>query len=298
MIERLDLELLVTFVTIVDCGGFTRAANRLGRTQSSVSMQLKRLEDRFGRRLVHRSARGVRPTEEGQVLLDYARRIVDLSAEAELRMVTLSLQGQVRVGLPEWFASDWLQSTLARFSRAHPHVHLVVRVGPSDEMRQAANAGDLDVALTIRQSDEAAPSMHSEPLYWVAGRFNQPDLKGELPLALFNAPCLYRQIAIDALSSAERSWRVTFTSTGASSLRGAVQAGLGISVFPKSVFEESPDGLQRLSGLPALPRTELGIYEGPHVTSGPAAHLGAYLREAMNTAGTGPHMPSAPEAVA
>lgn len=281
MIERLDLELLTTFVTIVDSNGFTRAAQRMGRTQSSVSMQLKRLEDRLGRRLIDRSARTIRPTEDGQVLLDYARRIVDLSEEAELRMLAPRLEGRVRVGLPEWFASEWLQSLLARFNRAHPDVHLIVRVGPGEELRKATTTGDLDVALAIRPADETAPAVHSEPLLWVGGRLSCPDLNDEVPLALFNVPCPYRDIAIDALARKGIGWREVFTSGSVASVRGAVQAGLGISVFPASALDEGARGLQRLDGFPALPYTELTVYEGPNPPDSPAAHLGAYLRDSV-----------------
>jgi DNA-binding transcriptional LysR family regulator len=221
MIERLDIELLTTFVTIVDCKGFTRAATRLGRTQSSVSMQLKRLEERLGRRLIDRSARNARPTEEGYVLLEYARRIVDLSEEAELRMLAPRLAGRVRVGLPEWIAHDRLQMLLGRFNRAHPDVHLIVRVGSGTELRNAIAMGELDVALAIRPPDESGPAVHREPLLWVGARSICPKLQGEIPLALFSDPCPYRDLIVDTLTDAgdrvargiheqqhgERSWR-------------------------------------------------------------------------------------------
>ncbi|RDD61547.1 LysR substrate-binding domain-containing protein [Ferruginivarius sediminum] len=291
MIERLDIELLTTFVTIVDCKGFTRAATRLGRTQSSVSMQLKRLEERLGRRLIDRSARNARPTEEGYVLLEYARRIVDLSEEAELRMLAPRLAGRVRVGLPEWIAHDRLQMLLGRFNRAHPDVHLIVRVGSGMELRNAIAMGELDVALAIRPPDETGPAVHREPLLWVGARSICPKLQGEVPLALFSDPCPYRDMIIDTLTDAGIAWREVFTSSSMASVRGAVQAGLGISIFPESALEEGPNGLQRLEGFPALPHTELTVYEGPNLPESPAAHLGAYLRESVTTGPTAHSQP-------
>lgn len=284
-VGRLDLELLSAFVAIVECGGFSRAASRLNRTQSAVSMQIKRLEERVGRRLLNRSAHGVSLTEEGRVLFDYAEKILDLNEQARMHFAAPELEGNVRLGLPEWFAGKRLQNLLARFSRAHPRVRLSVRVGPSSDLRDFLQLGTLDLALAIAETPDVPRAVYREPLCWVVGRDVTPNVHDEMPLALFDPPCPYREITKQRLGKAGWQWRETFTSSSVASVRVAVEAGLGISVFPQSAVTSDLAVLGPRDGFPTLPETELAIYTAPRLASTPALHLREYLEEIVQDPG-------------
>lgn len=150
----LDLELLRSFVSVIDAGGFTRAGERVHRTQSTVSQQIRRLEEDFGRPLLHRDGKRIRPTEEGERLLSYARRILALAEEARDVVSRPSGDGVVRLGLPEDFAAYRLTEMLSEFARSRPGLRLYVRCGKSDRMRRALERGEIDLALFKRDAEE------------------------------------------------------------------------------------------------------------------------------------------------
>ena len=290
-IGRLDTELLSAFVAVVDCGGFTPAAQRLGLTQSGVSMQIKRLEDRVGRRLLERSGAKPQPTPDGWMLLDYARRITDLAEQARMRLAEPGLSGTVTVGLPEWFSGTRLQRLVARFARAHPHVRLRTQVGASSLLRPMVKRGELDVALALIGPGEPAETVHKEPLRWVVGRQEAPEIGEELPLALFEPPCPYRELALTRLTASGARVREVFTSTSVASIQAAVEAGLAVSVFPESAIGSTLAVLSPSEGFPDLPDSELAIYRAPGLDSLPAERLSAYLEEALEV----PHAAAAAE---
>src|ERR1700749_4434913 len=149
-IWMLDFDLLRSFVSVVDAGGFTRAGERVHRTQSTVSQQIRRLEEDLGRPLLHRDGKRIRPTEEGERLLSYARRILALTEEARDVVSRPSGDSVVRLGLPEGFAAHRLNEMLSEFARATPALRLYVRCGKSAQMRRALERGELDLALFKR----------------------------------------------------------------------------------------------------------------------------------------------------
>jgi DNA-binding transcriptional LysR family regulator len=282
VIGRLDLELLMAFVTIVECGSFTRAAQRLNLTQSAVSMQIKRLEDRVGRRLLYRHGRRLEMTEPGQLLHKYARRIVDLEEDARVQLSMPPLAGSIKIGVPEWFAGFKLQRLLAEFTRTHPDVHLVMRADASRELRDAVEAGQLDLALAIVEPHSNAPApAYRERLQWVVGAGRPLDVTGEMPVALFDPPCPYRALAMEGLKTCGWRGREVFTSASVASVRTAVEIGLGISVFPESAVCRGLRVLSDSEGFPPLPDTQLGIYKSPHIAETPAVHLCAYLEKSL-----------------
>src|SRR6202166_4312493 len=149
-----DLELLRSFVSVVDSGGFTRAGERVHRTQSTVSQQIKRLEDDLGQPLLNRTAKDVTPTEAGERLLSYARRLLSLAEEARDVMARPGNEGAVRLGLPEDFAAYRLAKLLAAFSRSHPTLRLDVRSDQSTYLKRDLGRGGLELALLKRDAGE------------------------------------------------------------------------------------------------------------------------------------------------
>src|ERR1700760_942188 len=150
----LDLELLRSFVSVVDAGGFTRAGERVHRTQSTVSQQIKRLEEEVGQPLLYRNGKDTTPTEAGERLLSYARRLLSLAEEARDVVAQPGKEGAVRLGVPEDFAANRLAKWLATFSRAHPTLRLDVRADQSIPLKRDLDRGELDLALFKRDAGE------------------------------------------------------------------------------------------------------------------------------------------------
>src|SRR5215813_8994569 len=234
----MDLELLRSFVSVVDAGGFTRAGERVHRTQSTVSQQIRRLEESFGRPLLLRKGKRVAPTEEGERLLSYARRILALAEEARDVVARPTPDGIVRLGVPEDFAAYRLAQVLSKFARSRPGLRLDVRCDLSTRLRRDLARGEFDLALVKRdagdESDNDAVAAWPERLRWVtSSRFPVDTGRDPLPLAVFEQGCLYRRRAIHALEATGRSWRIAYTSPNLSGIQAAVSVGLGVSILPE-----------------------------------------------------------------
>ncbi|WP_236177246.1 MULTISPECIES: LysR substrate-binding domain-containing protein [Pseudomonas] len=273
----LDLELLKTFVCVVDEGSFTRAAERVHRTQSTVSQQVRKLEDLVGHALLLRDRTGlnVSVTEHGELLIHYARRLLALSAEASEALASdLDLE-ILRIGMPEDFDARRMALILAGFTRSHPQARLETVSGMSLDLRQRLDSGEIDIALIKREPDSGpAWATWPERLVWVKGvEFDSST--GVLPLALFPQGCLYRQRAIRLLDVAQRPWRVAFGSHSLTGIQAAVASGLGVSVLPASaVLPEH----RVCTDLPLLPPTELALVSREGVLSGLQRGLVEFLR--------------------
>src|ERR1700749_992989 len=166
-----DLELLRSFVSVVDAGGFTRAGERVHRTQSTVSQQIKRLEDDIGQPLLNRAGRDVTPTEAGERLLSYARRLLLLAGQARDVVAQAGHQGAVRLGIPEDFAAYRLTKLLATFSRSHPGLRLDVRGDQSLYLKRDLDRGDIDLALLKRDAGEKGGiAVWPERVHWVTSK--------------------------------------------------------------------------------------------------------------------------------
>lgn len=260
----LDLDLLRSFVTVVDLGGFTRAGERLGRTQSAVSLQIKRLEDQVGRPLIARGPRHFALTGEGQRLLPHARQMLRMNDAAVADMAEPEVAGRVRLGVPEDFATVHLPTVLAEFADAHPKVELEVTCDLTLNLQGGFKTGCFDLVLVKREPEVALDGIRvwREPLVWVArDRFSVGE-EGPLPLIASPEPCVYRHRAIAALGEAGRPWRCAYTSTSLAGTQAAVKAGLGVAVLPR---EMCPDALVPVGTdvLPPLADTEIALIEAP-----------------------------------
>lgn len=257
-----DLDVLRSFVTGVELGSFARAAERLGRSTSAVSAQLKKLEEQVGAPVLLKSGRGLALTSTGELLLAYARRLLELNDEAAAAVRGVDLEGWVRIGLQEDFGENLLTRILGDFARAHPRVRIETRVARNAELRELVRTGKLDLALAW---DSGERSPHCEllaqlPMSWIgAAAEKMPCLMpGEpVPLAVFDAPCLMRSAATAALDRANIPWRIAFTSSSLSGIWAAVGAGLGVTVRTRAGL---PESLRMLEGLPALPNVGLVLH--------------------------------------
>ncbi|TCD04354.1 LysR family transcriptional regulator [Erythrobacteraceae bacterium CFH 75059] len=264
MPRTLDLDLLRSFVTVAELGGFTRAGTRLGRTQSAVSLQIKRLEEQVGVPLIARGPRHFALTGAGRRLLPHARQMLRMNDAAMAELVEPEVAGLVRLGVPEDFATAHLPEVLAEFTDAHPKVELEVTCDFTLNLEQAFRAGRFDLVLVKREPEVALTGMRvwREPLIWVARDHLSVPADGPLLLIASPEPCVYRHRAIAALEAVGRPWRCSYTSTSLAGTQAAVRAGLGVAVLPREMCPDTltpvPEGV-----LPALADTEIALIEAP-----------------------------------
>lgn len=286
-----DLDLLRSLVAVADNGGFTRAAERVGRTQSTVSLHIKQLEEGLGCRVFEREAgRGgeTRITPEGEILLNYARQILHLCDEARSRLMDPDIGGTIRLGTPEDFATVHLPGILARFARAHPQVTLEVNCDFTVNLLDGFSKGEYDLVLIKREPQAGIEPPQSGPtggtglwrevLVWAASPQLVLDRQQPLPLVLAPAPDVYRKRALATLDAARRSWRIVYTSPSLAGLQAAVGAGLGLTVLPKGMVPtEFVIFGEHEHGLPALPDTEMVLYRAPGKLSRQAELLAEHI---------------------
>lgn len=268
-LRHLDTELLRALAAIADCGSFSAAAAQLGRSQSAISLQIKRLEDAVGQTLLERSqGRVIGPTAEGGVLLDYARRILRLNDEAYSCFSQQPLAGRLRLGLPEELMEQVFPLVHGEFSRDYPRIELSVRCDLSARLAALLEAGELDLAIAKRvigagwsadNKDDDWQLLRREPAIWCGSR---SVTQRPLPLAVFHEGCAFRMAAIAALATQGIPWRTAFVGNSFVTLRQAVAAGLAITALPRSLALGLPEW-QGEEELPPLPEVELVARLGP-----------------------------------
>lgn len=264
----LDLDLLRSFVSVVDSGGFTRAAERVHKTQSTVSQQIKRLEDDLGQQLLDRAGKDVTPTEAGERLLSYARRLLALAEEARDVVARPGQDGAVRLGIPEDFAAYRLTRLLASFARSRPGLRLDVRADQSLNLKRDLERGDLDLALLKREAGgKDAIAVWPERVYWVNSKNHPCNAKADsVPLIFFPGGCLYRTRAIHAIEAAGRRWHMAYTSSSLAGIQAAVAAGLGLSILSEISIGADHRKLTARDGFPPIDKTELALIAGPEAS--------------------------------
>ncbi len=250
-LSNVSLDSLRTLVTTQDVGGFGRASEILGLTPSAISLQMKRLQDEIGVPLFRKQGRKLLLTEQGEIAVRYARRVLELNDEMIDVLRGSSRSGVVRTGFAQDFTANVLPLVIERFSGLYPLVKLEVTVDRGQALLQLLNSGDLDIALTLGGSESRTARILSElPLHWLASpkfkeRANQP-----LPLAMFSPPCPCQTRGLDTLQEGGRSWRAAMTSPSLPGLWAGVSAGLGLTARTELGI---PNDVQAVDlGLPPL----------------------------------------------
>ena len=260
----LDTDQLRSFLAIVDSGSFTRAAERVHRTQSAVSMHIRRLEEQLGCALFVKQGRGARLTAEGERLIEFARRIIHAEAGALAALSRKGLRGAARLGIPDDYAESFLADIVARFNRRHPLVEVSVVCETSQELTVQVSAGALELALvTDHPGLHGFELLREEPLVWAAAERFRIEDGAPLPLALGSVACIWRRATEDALASAPRVTRGLFFSKNFSAIGSVVRAGLAATTLPASMVGEGLRILGRNEGLPDLPMTRMGLVHAP-----------------------------------
>jgi len=254
---HLDTVLLKSFIAISESGTFSHAAEQVGRTQSALSLQIQKLEDRLGCQLLDRSSRRVKLTEQGEIFLGYARRMMQLQWEAYSRLKEPEVEGEIRLGTPEDFATHYLPGVLSTFRHHHPRVQLNVSCDLTLNLIDGFRRGNYDVILVKRdQKTKGGTKVWREPLVWASA--DHYKLEQPLSLVLSPQPCIYRARALAALDKAKKPWRISYTSPSLAGTIAAVKAGLGITVLPSKML---PNGIHPIRGrkLPLLADAEIAL---------------------------------------
>jgi len=279
----LDIDQLRTFVAIADTGSFTRAAEIVHKTQSAVSMQMKRLEERVGRTIFERDGRASKLTEDGERLLDYARRIVRLNSECIASFGDSELTGRVRLGVPDDYADRYLPQILARFSQSNPRAEVNVVCEPTPNLVDRIQHGDLDLAI-ITHVDHRGPSeiIRVEQLLWVTSPRHAVHEEAVVPLALGRPTCNWRQSATQALEASGRPFRILYVSWNSTAVGAAVLAGLAVSVLPESAVRPGMRILGPSDGYPALPSCKIGLIRSRGEPNALADGLGFHIKQSLD----------------
>ena len=286
MIRNLDTDLLRSFVAVADSRSFTRAGSALGRTQSAVSMQVKRLEAAVQRKLFERDSRNIALTADGEVLLGYARRMLRINDEVVSRFAEPDLAGLVRVGTPDDYATYLLPPVLSRFARSHPQVRVEVSTDNGLDLLPALAEGKLDLALVTRHPRMTGGELiRREPLMWVGSASHATQEEDPLPLAVFPQGCVCRDLALRALEAADRPWRIAYASRSITVLQSAVADGFAISVMEESTISRDLRVLGAAEGLPPLPAVEIALHRAPGSLAAPVQRLAEHIARSL---GDGP----------
>ncbi len=283
MTALLDVDQLRTFIAIAETGSFTRAAEVVNKTQSAVSMQMKRLEERLERPIFARDGRASKLTDDGQRLLDFARRIVKLNVETIAAFSDAEMSGRVRLGVPDDYADRYLPEIMARFSRVYPGVELSVICEPSVDLLERIDANELDLAIVTNcESKRASETFRRERLLWVTSSRHATHAEERVPLALGRPTCSWRGIACERLETVARPYRVLYSSSNAGAVAAAVLAGLAVSVLPESGLRTGMRVLSPADGFPDLPSCHVGLVRNAHDGSTLAVALAEHIISSLD----------------
>jgi DNA-binding transcriptional LysR family regulator len=278
----LDPELLQAFVAVADHRSFTRAATMLNRTQSAVSMQIRRLEERLGVALFERAKAKVALSTAGEGLLGYARQILSLNDEAVARLRENKIEDVVKLGVMEDYGTHVLPPLLASFMTLHPRIHVEMETGLTAFMpARLGEAYDLVIAMHPKGSGEGEFLRCEQPV-WAAGAAHSIEQQAPLPLALYPKGCLFRKWAIDALDAASRPWHLVFVSHSLAAVESVAAQGLGVTVVKAGTFPPRLRALSDRDGMPPLPAADICQHRAASLS--PAAklladHLGTAIRD-------------------
>jgi len=285
-----DIDCLRTFMLVADSMSFSRAAETIGRSQSTVSQQITKLEIQVGKSLLgRRKGRVLELTFEGTKLLQYARRILQLNDEAFASISDDVLSGFVRLGVPlDFFGRDFT-TWLAGFRALHPMVGLEIEANQSENLMKRSARGEFDLAF-FKQDTGAKHGIVTlrEQLVWVAGANYLPDALRSMPLILFPEGCAYRRCAIAALGQEKRDWHLSFVSPSFELLRAAALEGMGVTVLARSLVKAPLRVVSHDAALPELPTVELVYSQGRRTNSRVVGELATYLADNLANANSFP----------
>lgn len=273
-------EMLRSFIAIAQCNHLTIAAHELNRTQSALSVHLRKMEEALGTKLFSRHAKGMTLTPEGEKLLPAAHRILSEMQRVQ-GMFSQPLQGQIRVGIPDHYDDMIFETVLADFGKANPEVDVTVTSGCSSGFSAAISTGRMDLAVVSSAQSAEGDVLETEATHWVESSHFEYDPDRPLPLAVLDRGCWWSKIPENALLSAKRSFRTTFRSSSFSNLRCAIRAGLGIGVLPARALQNGMRIADNARGLPPLPAMTRSLLISPYASKDITEAMSVMLRAGL-----------------
>lgn len=268
--KNLPLDVLRTFVTVVEEGGYSSAGGILGRSQPAISLQIKRLQDILGVVLIRKTGRGFALTDEGQMLLSYAHSMLHLNDEVIGRLTRAPISGMVRLGVPNEYADSFLPEILGKFAQNYPEVAIEVGCELSTHLVTKLQQGDYDVVFGLHldvpgskrggRGHTANAQGWSESLVWVGSPQHFVFQRQPLPLIVAPKGCVYRQRVIETLEQLGWPWRIVYTSPSFGGIKAGVLAGLGVTVLAKSTVPEGLIILGKNEGMPQLQNIQVHLH--------------------------------------
>ncbi len=282
MIPNLDIDQLKTFLAIADTGSFTRAADEVSKTQSAVSMQMKRLEDAIGRSLFVRDGRGSRFSRDGERFVEQARKLVAMNDEIVATFTRPELTGTVRFGTPDDYADLVLPEVLGRFARSHPQVTVDVECLPSERLTEKIRRAEIDLALvTFFNNESEGEVLRREELVWVTSSRHSTHTLDPLPIATADSGCSWRRIATAALDSVGHRYRVAYTSPNRNAIDAAVMQGLAVAAMAEICVRPGMRVLRPDEGFPRLGAFGIGLVRRHGMPTPAAEALARHIRDSF-----------------
>ena len=279
MPRNLDVTALRSFVTVLETGGVTRAAQQLHLTQSAVSMQLKRLEEALGQPLLDRAGRGVSPTAHGEQLLAYGRRILTLNDEVWDRMTDKAFEGEIRLGVPHDIVYPHIPGILRRIDREFPRVKVQLISSFTLKLREMLDQGDADLILTTEDdTPNGAECVATQALVWVGAKAGTAWRNRPLRLA-FERKCLFRPWAVEALDRAGIAWEMAVDTSSSRTVEATVAADLAIHAMLEESISGPMEPIVHGGALPDLPSSRINLYRSPVATGEPIDLLTELVRQ-------------------
>jgi DNA-binding transcriptional LysR family regulator len=277
----LDPDLLKAFLAVAEHRSFTRAAHVLNRTQSAVSVQIRRLEERLGVRLFHRTRSGVALSSAGHEFHVYAKRLLDLNAEAVDAFRSGQREAVVRLGVMDDYGTIVIPPLLAHFAKSHPEIRVEIETGLTATMpARLGEAYDLVIAMHPEGCGDGE-LLRREQAVWAAAKSYPAQEQATLPVALYPPGCLFRQWAADALDAAGRPWRLAFVSRTLAAVEAIAAEGLAITVVKAGTMPARLRALSQHEGMPLLPAADIRLHRARHLPRA-AALLADHLRRGIS----------------
>ena len=279
--KNLPTDLLRTFVAIVREDGFSKAGRKLGRSQPAVSLQMNRLEELVNRPIMVRNGRSFKLTEEGEMLLDYAQRILRLNDEAIHRLSRPDVSGKVRLGIPHEFAISYLPDFLTGFAESYPGVELEVASELSSNLLARMERGELDLVVAIHKETEGQPSEEGwrEKLVWVTDRKHPKTDREKIPLVVAPHGCVYRHRMLHTLDQKGIPWQIVYTGTSYGGICAAVTAGLGVTVLAQNTVPTELETHESAGRLPPLAGANVELHYDRNSSEPAVLQLASYIKE-------------------
>lgn len=288
----LDNDTLRTLSYLSNTMSFTETASLIGRTQSTVSQQIARLEKQLGGSIaIRKQGRVEKFTELGSIVLGYGQKILELNDAVLVKASQLDLKGSINLGVPSDVIDTVIPAILGRFKKIYPDVTVNVATTTSAQLLHSLGCGQLDLALIksltrpVEIEGTAIDLVYEENLYWFGPSTDSVlfGARSPIPLALFPEGCAYRNGAVEALESSGKNFNVSFVSPSSTAIRMAVANGLGITALPKSALQDGMTILDESAALPALPTAGIYFAAAPKNTSEHMQCFGSFLLEELES---------------